>query len=226
VTSRRFHGSRVPKFPGSWFSGSWFRFSGSATTYEPRNQEPGNPGTREPGNLSIATLLVLCASVLLEAHNGPPFPIVSDQTSGAYVISIWTDPDTTDDGTPGGQFWVRLARVGGRSDIPKETRTTVAIRAHGRPEPENVATATPVRGDVTNQFAALVMNHEGRFDVRVSIDGPLGAATVNAEVNATYDLRPPRYMLIVYLLPFVMVGVLWGRMLLRRRTAARQDTGT
>ena len=23
-----------------------------------------------------------------------------------YMVSIWTDPDTTDDGTPGGQFWI------------------------------------------------------------------------------------------------------------------------
>jgi hypothetical protein len=95
----------------------------------------------------------------------------------------------------------------------------VAIRAEGSGGPEIVATATPVRGDVTNQFAALVMDHEGRFAVRVSVDGPLGPATVNAAVDATYDLRPPRYMLIVYLLPFVAVGVLWGRLLLRRRTA-------
>jgi hypothetical protein len=95
----------------------------------------------------------------------------------------------------------------------------VAIRAEGSGGPEIVATATPVRGDVTNQFAALVMDHEGRFAVRVSVDGPFGPATVNAAVDATYDLRPPRYMLIVYLLPFVAVGVLWGRLLLRRRTA-------
>jgi hypothetical protein len=142
------------------------------------------------------------------------------------VISVWTDPDTTDDGTTGGQFWVRLARGEGGSDIPKETRASVSIQAAGQTGPELVATASPVRGDVTNQFAALVMDREGRFAVRVSVDGPLGGATVNAEVDATYNSRPARFMLIVYLLPFVLVGVLWGRLLLRRRTATRQDTGT
>jgi hypothetical protein len=61
------------------------------------------------------------------------------------------------------------------------------------------------------------MDHEGRFAVTVTIAGPLGAATVDAEVDATYDLRPPRYLLVVYLMPFVLVGLLWGRLLLRRR---------
>ena len=207
----RFPGSRVLRCPGSWFRGS----------RENPNREPGHLGTREPRNLAITVLLVTCALVPLRAHNGPPYPIVSNHASGAYVVSVWTDPDTTDDGTPGGQFWVRLAPAAQGSQIPKETRATVAIRAAGQTGRELVATASPVRGDVTNQFAALLMDHEGRYAVRVSVDGPLGNATVSAEVDATYDLRPSRYLLIVYLLPFVVVGLLWGRLLLRRRTARR-----
>jgi hypothetical protein len=162
----------------------------------------------------------VCTSASLVAHNGPPFPIVSNQRAGAYVISVWTDPDTTDDGTPGGQFWVKLA-----GEIPAATRVTVAVRALNSTGPEIVGEASPVRGDLTNQFAAVVMNHEGRFTVRVTLDGPLGPATVNAEVDATYDTRPAPYLLVLYLVPFVLVGLLWGRLLLRRR-AIRQDTGT
>src|SRR5688572_26800254 len=33
--------------------------------------------------------------VVAHAHDGPPFPILSDHTTGPYLISIWTDPDTT-----------------------------------------------------------------------------------------------------------------------------------
>ena len=175
------------------------------------------------GFIALATI-VAGVSTIVRAHNGPPYPIVSSYVSGAYVISVWTDPDTTDDGTPGGQFWVRLAPAAAGSQIPKETRATVAIRAAGQTARELVATASPVRGDVTNQFAALVMDHEGRYAVLVSVEGPLGNATLRAEVDATYDLRPARYMLIVYLLPFVVVGLLWGRLLLRRRTARRALT--
>src|SRR5688572_33326344 len=40
------------------------------------------------------------------------------------------------------------------------------------------------RGDATNLFAALIMDHEGRFAVRVAIDGPLGAAAADASVRS------------------------------------------
>jgi hypothetical protein len=62
------------------------------------------------------------------------------------------------------------------------------------------------------------MDREGPFAVRVDIDGPLGAATVTASVEATYDLRPQRWLFGLYLLPFVLAGLLWGRLLIRRRS--------
>ena len=63
----------------------------------------------------------------------------------------------------------------------------------------------------------MLMDHEGRFQVRTTIDGALGKAEVDAEVNATYDLRPPPAMIAIYLIPFVLVGYLWLRLLLRRK---------
>lgn len=154
----------------------------------------------------------------LAAHDGPPFPIVSDRVAGAYRLSIWTDPDTTDDGSAGGQFWVRLEGEGDRT-LPPETRATVSIRPLDRPGPELRAAAAPVRGDVANQFAALRMDHEGRFAVQVIVDGPLGGIEVTSEVEATYDLRPPAYLLVLYLAPFVAVGLLWLRLIVSRRAA-------
>ena len=47
------------------------------------------------------------------AHDGPPYPIVSNQVLGMYRISVWTDPDTTEDGTAGGQFWVMIDSASG-----------------------------------------------------------------------------------------------------------------
>jgi hypothetical protein len=173
-----------------------------------------------------AAIVVLSAMALMPrdstAHDGPPFPIVSDRVAGAYRVSIWTDPDTTDDGSPGGQFWVRLEGERGTA-LPPETRATVSIRPIDRTGPEVRAAAAPVRGDVTNQFAALRMDHEGRFAVHVMVDGPLGRTAVGAEVEATYDLRPPPYLLVLYLAPFVAVGWLWLRLIVSRR-AMRLDS--
>ena len=170
------------------------------------------------GRLAIViALLALAWPRAASAHDGPPYPIVSDRTVGAYRVSIWTDPDTTDDGSPGGQFWVRLERAGGEAALPETTRAAVEVRPLDRAGAARRASAAPVRGDVTNQFAALVMDHEGRFGVHVAIDGPLGAVAIDSEVAATYDLRPAPYLLALYLAPFVLVGALWARLIVRRR---------
>jgi hypothetical protein len=112
---------------------------------------------------------------------------------------------------------VRLHAAGKGEVIPAGTRVMIGIRPTGKAGEERSAAAAPVRGDVTNQFAALLMDYEGPFAVRVAIDGPLGAAAAAAAVDATYDVRPPRSMLALYLAPFLFIGLLWGRLLWRRR---------
>lgn len=179
----------------------------------------------------IAALALLAAQALAHAHSGPPFPIVTDAVRGPYTISIWTDPDATDDGSAGGQFWIVLSLSPKAARIPPETRVTVSVRAvvgrtpeSGRTQPRAAvsAIAAPVRGDMGNQFAGLVMDHEGPYEVRVMIDGPLGPATIDSRVDATYDLRPPAYLLAWYLAPFLFAGFLWTRLILRRRKLPRK----
>jgi hypothetical protein len=175
--------------------------------------------------LTIGLLFVLFGRVVA-AHSGPPFPIVSDQPAGPYVVSIWTDPDTTDDGTARGQFWIRLHPAASSTPLLSATQVRLAVTPADGRGPARRAAASAVRGDATNQFAAVVLDHEGRFAVRVDIDGPLGRASVEAAVDATYDLRPPRALFLLYLLPFLLAGLLWGRLIVKRRasaaTAARQ----
>jgi hypothetical protein len=161
---------------------------------------------------------LVALSVTVAAHSGPPYPIVSDRVSGPYSISIWTDPDATDDGAAGGQFWVVVETARG-DEVPASTRATISIRPLDRAEPARHARAEPVRADVGNQFAALNLDHEGPFAVEVTVDGPLGRTTIEARADATYDLRPPPYMLAWYLLPFVLAGLLWAKLLMRRRRA-------
>jgi hypothetical protein len=59
---------------------------------------------------------------------------------------------------------------------------------------------------------------EGALDAGLN----LGRATIDSRVDATYDLRPAPYMIAWYLFPFVLVGFLWTRLLLRRRTLRRE----
>ena len=174
------------------------------------------------GRLALTLAVVGLAHQGLAAHSGPPYPLVSNHISGPYSISLWTDPDTTDDGTPGGQFWVTLETLGHLKTLPAGTIASVSIRPLDRSGDLREGQATPVAGDASRQFVALVLDHEGRFAVQVTVDGPGGRGQVEGEVSATYDLRPPPGLIVLYLLPFVAIGVLWVRVLQRRRRAGRR----
>ena len=181
------------------------------------------------GTASVLAALVLArvglGQAVVQAHSGPPFPIVSSQAEGPYSVSIWTDPDTTDDGKAAGQFWIVLDAADGRTTIPEGTRASVAVRPLDREGAIRSGEAAPVNGAVTRQFVALLMDHEGPFGVRVTIDGPLGRAAVDSRVDATYDLRPSPWLFVLYLFPFVAAGALWTKMLLRRRRRPAAELG-
>ena len=166
--------------------------------------------------MALSVTLCLAAVDTAIAHDGPPYPIVSDKQAGPYVMSVWTDPDTTDDGSPGGQFWVTFTDdgAGGRSRDVHVTITATPLRGGAEQSVEATANATG------SHFGALVLDHEGRFRIDVRARGRQGDGSVSAEADATYDLRPAPFVVVLYAVPFVLVGALWVRLLLRRR---RQD---
>jgi hypothetical protein len=178
----------------------------------------GSGGVR---TIAFAAAALAAAIVPAQAHSGPPFPIVSDAVAGPYRVSIWTDPDTTDDGTPGGQFWVVIDPLDPAVRLPPDTRVRIAITPVGQSGPARTGRAGAVEHQAGRQFVALVIDHEGRFAIQATVEGPLGQAVLDAEVEATYDLRPAPIMLAVYLTPFVLVALLWGRLLLARRRSRR-----
>src|SRR5215831_18591844 len=157
----------------------------------------------------------------VSAHSGPPFPIVSDRVVGAYNVSIWTDPDATDDQTAAGKFWVTVQPTAKGTPLPESTQVHVSVTPLDRAGPQRTAIAERVSGDVRRQFAALLMDHEGPYGVHVSIDGPLGTANVDDRVDATYDLRPRPILTLLFVAPFVLVGFVWGKLLIKRKMAAR-----
>src|SRR6204780_1765657 len=65
---------------------------------------------------------LLTASSPLEAHNGPPFPIISDKPVGPVVVSLWTHPDV---GT--GLFYVIVDAPPGGA-IPPDLKIEIGVR--------------------------------------------------------------------------------------------------
>jgi len=161
----------------------------------------------------------------LRAHSGPPFPIVQDRIVGAYKMSIWIDPDATDDQTAGGKCWITVQPAARGAAVPDGTRVQVSIAPLDRAGAERTAHAERLNADVQRQFAALVMDHEGRYRVHVKIDGPLGTADVESQADATYDLRPRPILTLVFVAPFLLVGFVWGKLLITRTMTARGRGG-
>ena len=142
-----------------------------------------------------------------------PFPIVTDQVAGAYKVTVWTDPDATDDQTVAGRFWVTVT--------PGAPSVVVAIRPLDGRGADRSAPAVAVNGDNQRHYTALLMDHEGRYGVHVTIDGPSGNAAVDAYTDATYDLRPRPILTVVFVLPFLLAGFVWGKLLIKRRMHAK-----
>lgn len=163
---------------------------------------------RRIGAAAGIALLGLLEAPLATGHSGPPYPVVSDRMVGAYRLSLWTDPDATDDLTPGGQFWVIVHAADG-SAPGADTRVSVAARPLDRPGTVQRATAAPQESAPSRYFAALLLDHEGNWQIEVLLEGPRGSASTTADVPATYDLRPSLGTLPFLVLPFLLIGFLW-----------------
>ncbi len=164
--------------------------------------------------LAVPALVLwsLLPALPARAHLGPPFPILTDRRLGPYVASVWTDPDI---GT--GTFYVVFE---GRHP-PAGTRVRIGVRplSASRAETLHQAAPQPVRSGAS-YFAAIPLDRGGMWRVRVLLDGREGRGTLSAEVEATPDGTIGPIGLVVYALPFLAVGFLWLKAVVRRRQPA------
>jgi hypothetical protein len=156
-------------------------------------------------------------SAALSAHNGPPFPVITDKLAGNYTISLWADPDASDAGDADGQFWVMVKPAAKDSALPPDTMVQISIWPMAQPSAIRTSVAQPDAREPGRRSAAFVIAHEGKFGVKATIAGSLGPAEVDAVVDAEYGTRPQRYLIPVFALPFVLIGFVWIKLLLRRR---------
>ena len=175
------------------------------------NYQPGRVNLRSClcGALALSLWLI---PVKVRAHDGPPFPIIVDQKVGPCVISLWGDPDVGI-----GTFFVIVnAPPGG--EIPGDLKVRVGVQpASGRlTEVVYPAEREDLRGQV--QYKALVsFDAQETWRVRVKVQ----STQSSGEVMATVEATPPglgRWDLLLYLVPFLMVGCLWAVSVVRRRS--------
>ena len=164
---------------------------------------------------------VLAAGLFLfaqaaSAHEGPPFPLFVDQKTGAYIVSVWTDPDV------GEALFFVIVTTQQSNQLPDDLRVELGVQpVSGRlPEAFYPGVRENLQGQV--QYRAQVhFDAEELWRVRVKLQSAQGSAETVATVEAT----PPgygRWDLLLYLLPFLAVGILWAVAIIRK---TRHRTG-
>jgi hypothetical protein len=157
-------------------------------------------------------------SVPIEAHNGPPFPVITDRAIGKYIVSLWADPDASDEGDADARFWVLIKPAAAGSPLPSDTTVQISIWPIERREAALTQTAHTDANAPTRRTAAFVIDHEGKYGVKATIAGALGPAEIEAVVSAEYDQRPRPFLIAVFALPFILIGFVWVKLLWRRRS--------
>lgn len=158
--------------------------------------------------LLLVVVLLLAKGV--SAHEGPPFPLFVDRKTDRYVVSVWTDPDVG-----AALFFVILSTPDG-VELPNDLRVQIGVQpVSGRlPEAFYSAERENVQGQV--QYRAQVhFDAAELWQVRVRLESGQGSAETLATVEAT----PPgygRWDLLLYLMPFVAIGLLWAIAMVRK----------
>ena len=155
-------------------------------------------------------LLLLVLPLPLEAHNGPPFPIIENRTLSGCVVSLWTHPDI---GT--GTFFVLVDPIPG-GKIPDDLKISIGIQPESGRLSEVVYTADRdgTRGQVEYKVSAQ-FDRDEFWRVRLNLQSSQGSGEAFSRVEAT-PAGYGRWDLLLYLLPFLAVGFLWFRGMARR----------
>jgi hypothetical protein len=162
-----------------------------------------------PGYVRLLIVVLLLARTV-SAHEGPPFPLFVDQKVDRYVVSLWSDPDVGD-----ALFFVIISAPQ-PAHLPSDLQVQISVQpASGRlPEAFYTAERESVSGQV--QYRAVVrFDAEELWRVRVRLQSSEG----NAETATTVEATPPgygRWDLLLYLFPFLAVGVLWAIAMFRK----------
>jgi hypothetical protein len=162
-------------------------------------------------------VFLLVLPVPVDAHNGPPFPIIENKRVGPCIVSLWTHPDV---GT--GAFYVFVEPAPGGT-VPGDLKIKIGVQPVTGRLPEKFYEAERVKSRGQAQYNAQAdFDRQELWRVRLVIQSSQGAGEATAQVEVT----PPgfgRWDLLLYLLPFLIVAFLWfhGISRMKRRKNAR-----
>jgi hypothetical protein len=159
-------------------------------------------------------LALLAWPPAVRAHVGAPYPVLLEEPVGPYVASALADPDV---GT--GTFYVLVA-LRDSQPLPTDTAVTVWVEPEDGHQAGTSHVAERQQTRYGERFVAEIpFDAKGRWQVRLVIEGGAGFGETSFPVQVT-----PSGIgwlgTVACLLPFVVLGGLWLRGVLRQRSIA------
>jgi hypothetical protein len=159
----------------------------------------------------LAILLLALGATPAWAHIGPPYPIMQNRRIGPLKIEVWSNPDV---GT--GSFFVVIDPPPGTS-VPADVKVQVAVQPASKRLPEAIYGAWREKLKDHVEFKTVVpFDQEEMWHVRVILSSAAVSGETDTDVMVTPGLLG-RWDLLLFLLPFLGVGVLWFKAVSVRR---------
>ncbi len=180
---------------------------------------PPYAGTRRAFALAF---FVLCFCVPAWAHIGPPYPIMQNRKVGPFNVEVWSNPDV---GT--GSFYVIVDPPKGSAlTVPADMKVQVAVQPESKRLPAAVYSAWREKLLDHVEFKTLVpFDKEETWHVQITFS----SSTANGEADTDVPVTPTllgRWNLLLFLLPFVGIGVLWFKAVTVKRSRGRRRRTT
>ncbi len=171
--------------------------------------------------LRSAIALVLssfCVCSPAWAHIGPPYPILQNRKIGPFNVEVWSNPDV---GT--GSFYIIIDPPRGSSiTVPADMKVLVTVQPVSKRLPE--ATYGAWREKLLDhvEFKTLVpFDKEETWHIRIRFASSVASGDADTDVPVTPTLLG-RWNLMLFLLPFVGIGVLWFKAASVKRSRGRR----
>ncbi len=160
---------------------------------------------------SLGVLFPLLTSAAY--HDGPPFPIIVDQSLGERTISVWADPDV---GVGTFYLYVPEEKDG---QLSRDTPISVWVQPADKHLAEAQFFAEPAEEGANYQRIAYVdFDDRGMWETRFVVEDS------DSELVKEVDVTPPGstgYALLWFLTPFLLVALLWAKAMHQRVQYAR-----
>lgn len=161
------------------------------------------------------------------AHDGPPYPVLVDESIAGWTVSVWADPDVGE-----GTFYYYVDAPLGRS--PSDLCIEVIAQ---RSDPSSSQAPSVARGESQRapartpyqQVGRVIFTERGSWNTRFVLrDGDANDPPIG-ELACELDVTPPGLgpiELTWYAIPFIICVGLWLRMFLAQRRYDRAQSAT